>query len=278
MVKIALIQQRAGLTWSENVARARQAFLKAARAGANLIAFPELSFTRFYPQVPAGPDVHKMAETIPGPTTDIFCRLARETGVVTVINLFEKAEDKTYDASPVIDADGTILGVTRMVHIMEGPGFHEQGYYSQPESNEFVFQTAVGKVGIAICYDRHFPEYMRGLKLLGAEVVVIPQAGAVDEWPESIFEAEIKVAAFQNGYYAALANRVGQEDFLEFAGESFVVDPDGRVIARGPRAEEAIVYADCHLEKIKTSHASRHFLPDRRPKIYKKFKLDEGDQ
>jgi predicted amidohydrolase len=274
-LRIALVQQHAAADPAENRERGRKAFLEAARAGANLVAFAELAFTRFYPQVPAGPGTAGLAEPIPGPTTDLFGALARETGTVAVLNLFERDGDRTYDSSPVIDADGRILGVVRMVHIMEGPGFHERGYYAPGDRPEYVFRTAAGRIGVAICYDRHFPEYMRGLRLAGAELVVVPQAGAVGEWTEGIFEAELQVAAFQNGYHAALVNRVGREDKLEFAGESFVVDPDGRVLARAPRGADHVLYADCDLGRNASSHAARHFLEDRRPSVYGRMGLAE---
>jgi N-carbamoylputrescine amidase len=267
-LRIALVQQHATGDPAENRERGKAAFLEAARNGANLVAFAELAFTRFYPQVPASAASLGMAETVPGPTTDLFSALARETGAVAVLNLFERDGKRTFDSSPVIDADGRLLGVTRMVHIMEGPGFHERGYYAPGDRESFVFATAAGRIGVAVCYDRHFPEYMRGLRLAGAEVVVVPQAGAVGEWTEGIFEAELQVAAFQNGYFAALVNRVGREEELEFAGESYVVDPDGRVIARAPRGHDQILYADCDLAKNAASHAARHFLEDRRPEVY----------
>jgi N-carbamoylputrescine amidase len=133
-----------------------------------------------------------------------------------------------------------------------------------------VFETAAGRVGVAICYDRHFPEYMRALALGGAELVIVPQAGAVDEWPPGIFEAELQIAAFQNGYFAALVNRVGEEDCLTFAGESFVTDPAGRVIARAPKGRDTILYADIDFGLLDDCHARRHFLPDRRPEVYRK--------
>jgi predicted amidohydrolase len=267
-LRIALVQQHATDDPAANRARGEAAFLEAAGAGASVVAFAELAFTRFYPQVPATAASAGLAEPIPGPTTDLFCARARETGSVAVLNLFERDGDRTYDSSPVIDSDGRIVGVTRMVHIMEGPGFHERGYYAPGDRESFVHRTAAGRIGVAICYDRHFPEYMRGLRLAGAELVVVPQAGAVGEWTEGIFEAELQVAAFQNGYFAALANRVGREDGLDFAGESFVVDPDGRVIARAPRGLDHILYADCDLAKNAASHAARHFLEDRRPPVY----------
>jgi len=267
-LRIALVQQQATGDPAGNRARGEAAFLEAARSGANLVAFAELAFTRFYPQVPASASSALLAEPIPGPTTDIFSALARETGTVAVLNLFERDGERTYDSSPVIDADGSLLGVARMVHIMEGPKFHERGYYTPGDRERFVFATAAGRVGVAICYDRHFPEYMRGLRLAGAELVVVPQAGAVGEWTPGIFEAELQVAAFQNGYFAALVNRVGREEGLEFAGESFVVDPDGRVVARAPAGRDHILYADCDLAKVAASHAARHFLGDRRPSVY----------
>jgi N-carbamoylputrescine amidase len=267
-LRIALVQQHATGDPAENRARGEAAFLEAARAGAALVAFAELAFTRFYPQVPATAASAGLAETVPGPTTELFAALARRTGVVAVLNLFERDGGRTFDASPVIDADGRLAGVTRMVHIMEGPGFHERGYYAPGDGGTFVHETAAGRIGVAICYDRHFPEYMRGLRLAGAEIVVVPQAGAVGEWTEGIFEAELQVAAFQNGYYAALANRVGREEGLEFAGESYVVDPDGRVIARAPRGRDHVLFADCDFSRNAASHAARHFLEDRRPEVY----------
>ena len=180
-MRIALVQQHATGDPAENRERGRQAFLEAARNGANLVAFAELAFTPFYPRVPASAASPALAETVPGPTTDLFGALARETGAVAVLNLFERDGERTFDSSPVIDADGRLLGVTRMVHIMEGPGFHERGYYAPGDRESFVFDTAAGRIGVAICYDRHFPEYMRGLRLAGAELVVVPQAGAAGE-------------------------------------------------------------------------------------------------
>lgn len=275
-MKIALIQQHATQDREDNLRRGIEAFHQAARSGAELVAYAELGFLPFLPQTPATPEAVRWAEPIPGPTTEEFSRLSREYGVITVLNLFERDGDNTFDASPVIDADGTLLGVTRMVHIMDGLGFYEKGYYTPGDTDEFVFQTRVGKVGVAICYDRHFPEYMRNLALLGAEIVVVPQAGAMGEWTEGIFEAELQVAAFQNGYYAALVNRVGREEHLHFSGESFVVDPDGRLLAQAPQKEDHILYVDLDLERAAQSTARRFFFRDRRPDIYGKFTRSDG--
>lgn len=273
-MKIALIQQHATQDKEDNLARGIKAFREAADQGAELVAFAELGFLPFLPQSCATPESPRWAETIPGPTTDRFCQLAKDYGVVTVLNLFEKEGDNTYDASPVIDSDGSLLGVTRMVHIMEGLGFYEKGYYTPGDKDEFVFQTKVGRIGIAICYDRHFPEYMRSLALRDAELVVIPQAGAVGEWAEGMFEAELRVAAFQNGYFTALVNRVGKEERLHFAGESFISDPDGRILARAPMDEDAVLFADVDLSQVQRSTARKYFLRDRRPEAYPGLKME----
>ena len=277
-MKIALVQQHATKDPRENLDRGVTAFLQAVAEGARLVAFAELAFLPFLPQKPAAPDSVAYAETIPGPTIERFQELARKHETVVVLNLFETDGHSTYDSTPVIDADGTLCGTTRMVHIMDGMGFYEKGYYTPGNVHTFVHQTRIGRVGIAICYDRQFPEYMRKLGLLEAEIVLIPQAGAVGEWPEGLFQAEIQVAAFQNGYYAALVNRVGKEDVLHFSGESFVVGPEGKILAQAPRDRDFILYADCDFSTIAQSPAKRFFIPDRRPDFYKKFGLDETSE
>lgn len=267
-MRIALIQQRAEPDKSSNVARGLAALERAARDGAEVIAFAELAFERFHPQRPASGDPLALAEPIPGPTTDAFARKAREFGVVVILNLYERAGGLAYDASPVIDADGSLLGTTRMVHITDYPCFHEQGYYTPGDTGAPVYRTKAGSIGVAICYDRHYPEYMRALALGGADLVVVPQAGATGEWPDGLYEAEMQVAAFQNGYFVALCNRVGAEDCITFAGESFVCAPDGRVIARAPAGEEATLAVDVELSATRESHARQLFLQHRRPELY----------
>jgi len=270
-MKIALIQQHATEDRRANVARGLELLEEAAANGAELAAYPELAFDRFFPQKPAGEGFRDLAETVPGPTTELFSRKARELGVVVVLNLFEKDGPRTYDCSPVIEADGTILGKTRMVHVIESPCFHEKGYYTPGNLGAGVFDATIGRLGIAICYDRHFPEYMRALALKEAELVVVPQAGASGEWPPGIFESELAIACFQNGYFGALVNRVGKEERLTFAGGSFVTDPDGRVIARAPEGEDSILYCEVDLGRVRRSHARKHFLRDLRPEVYGKL-------
>ena len=267
-MRIALIQQTAGHDRQANVERGLAALEQAAQERARLVCFAELALERFHPQVPARGDVRDKAEPVPGPVTEAFRAMARQLGLVVVLNLFERDGDCCYDCSPVIDADGSLLGRTRMVHITDYEGFHEQGYYRPGDTGVPVYDTAAGRIGVAICYDRHYPEYMRALALGGAALVLVPQAGAKDEWPAGLYEAEMQVAAFQNGYFVALCNRVGREERLEFAGESFVCAPDGRVIARAAGGVEEILYADVDLDDAASSPARRLFLRDRRPELY----------
>jgi N-carbamoylputrescine amidase len=267
-MKIALIQQHATQDKAENLARALEALDKAARSGVSLACFAELAVEWFHPQRPAAAGALDLAEPLDGPTVRAIRAKAREHGLVVVFNFYERDGDGAFDSSPVIDADGTILGVTRMVHITEYACFHEQGYYTPGDSGAPVYDTRAGRIGVAICYDRHFPEYMRALALNGADLVVVPQAGAVGEWPEGLYEAEMRVAAFQNGYWLALCNRVGREDCLEFAGESFVCDPDGAVTARAPLGEDALLLDDIDFARCGASHARRLFLRHRRPELY----------
>ncbi|MCH8807426.1 MAG: carbon-nitrogen hydrolase family protein [Planctomycetes bacterium] len=268
-MKLALAQIQPGPDAQHNRERAIEAMRRAADRGANLIVFPELALSPFFPQKRKDETAAQYAEPVPGPTTEMLCAAARKHALVTVFNLYERDEaGRKFDSSPVIDADGSLLGVTRMVHITDFDWFHERDYYQPSDRGAPVYDTAIGKLGVAICYDRHYPEYMRALGVQGAQIVVIPQAGAVDEWPEGLFEAEVRVAAFQNGYFAALCNRVGAEEHVTFAGESFVADPQGRVIARAPGGEEALLLADCDLDDCARSTARKLFWQDRRPELY----------
>jgi len=270
-MRIALIQQHATPDKAENLERGLVAARSAAEQGAQLICFAELAFEPFYPQRPSDGKHLDLAETIPGAITEEFSALAVELGVVIVPNLFEKDGDQTFDTSPVINSDGSILGTTRMIHIPDYVCFHEKSYYTPGNRGLAVFDTAVGQIGVAICYDRHFPEVMRSLALGGVELVLVPQAGAIDEWPEGLFEAEMRVAAFQNGTFVALCNRVGKEPSIEFAGESFVCDPGGNVVARAAKGEDEILLCDIDLDAVESSHARKLFLPDRRPELYAKW-------
>jgi N-carbamoylputrescine amidase len=271
-IRIALAQLAAGPDRAANLARVLDVMGEAKRGGADLITFPEIILDRFFPASRENREAFALAEPIPGPTSDRIAERARELGLVTVFNLYEldlsTGSERRFDSSPVFDADGRLLGVTRMVHITDYEGFYEQTYYHPGDLGVPVYDTRIGRVGVAICYDRHYPEVMRALGVAGAELVVIPQAGAMGEWPEGLYEAEVRTAAFQNGYFVALANRVGSEGKLQFAGESFVVDPDGTILARSGGSGEDLLLVDIDLGACQTSHARRLFWQHRRPEIY----------
>ncbi len=265
---LALIQNHCSADRADNLARALDSMEQAKHAGADMVAFAELAIDRFFPQHEAA-DAPVVAESIPGPTADAVAEKSKHLSLVTVFNMYEDGGDgRHFDSSPVFDADGSLLGITRMVHICDYTCFHEQAYYDAGDNGAPVYDTAVGKVGVAICYDRHYPEYMRALGIAGAELVVIPQAGAVDEWPDGLYQAEVQTAAFQNGYFAALCNRVGKEERLTFAGESFVVDPSGKMLTRGKQLEDDLVVVELDLAQCASSHARTLFWQDRRPDLY----------
>ncbi|HZF09444.1 MAG TPA: nitrilase-related carbon-nitrogen hydrolase [Thermoanaerobaculia bacterium] len=273
-MRIALAQLAASPDRTANLDRVTAAMQEAKQAGADLVAFPEVVLDRFFPVRPNDRAALALAEPIPGPVTDRIAALARELGIVTVFNLYEvDSAGRRFDSSPVFDADGRLLGVTRMLHITDYEGFHEQSYYHpgdlSGEAGLPVYDTRVGRIGVAICYDRHYPEVMRSLGVQGAELVVIPQAGTVGEWPEGMYEAEVRTAGFQNGYFTALCNRVGNEGALTFAGESFLADPEGRILARGGSLREDLVVCDVDLGQCAQSTARRLFFRHRRPDLYR---------
>ncbi len=268
MPRIALIQQSASTDAESNLLRGLENARIAAENGANIIAFPEVAFQQFFPQHRLEGDRFRFSEPIPGPTTNEFQKLAAEEGVVVVLNLYERDGDCAYDSSPVIDADGSILGVTRMMHITQYEAYFEQDYYDEGDSGAPVFDTRYGRIGVSICYDRHYPEHLRSMALQGADLVIVPQAGALDEWPAGVFEAELQTGSFQNGFFMALCNRVGKEDVLTFAGESFITDPTGQIIAKAAALEDTILYCDLDYSETESSPARTLFMRHRRPDAY----------
>jgi N-carbamoylputrescine amidase len=154
------------------------------------------------------------------------------------------------------------------MHITEYEHFHEQGYYAPGDTGAPVYDTAAGRIGVAICYDRHYPEYLRALALQDADLMVVPQAGTVGEWPDGMYEAELRVAGLQHGFFTALANRTGTEGDMQFAGRSFVTDPYGEVVAQAPGRKEATLHASVDLSRLPDSPARQLFLRHRRPDQY----------
>ncbi len=153
-----------------------------------------------------------------------------------------------------------------MVHIAQLPGFYEQSYYTATDTGFRVYDTPLGSIGIVICFDRHFPESIRTCVIRGASLILMPTANTITE-PRDVFECELRAAAFQNGVYIAMCNRVGAEGEAVFCGESTVVDRHGNVVSKGT-ATEALITADVDLSQVAAAHAKRPYLPLQRPDMY----------
>jgi beta-ureidopropionase len=274
-LRVALAQMAVGPEREENVSRALRMMADAAGAGAQLIVFPEMSVDPFFPQYRAEKRFFDWGVAVPGSLTDRFQEAAARLGLATVINLFERAAAGRYfDCSPVFDMEGHYLGKQRMTHILEGPGYNERYYYWEGDSGYPVFdlgpvRTEPVRVGVAICYDRHFPEAMRALALGGAEIIVVPTATArLEAQFRAVWEVEMQAAAVANGVFVAVANRAGVDDTLAFFGRSFAVDPYGRVLARAPEDDVALLLADLDLDLVEEARRDMPFLRDRRPETY----------
>ncbi|MFC1730330.1 nitrilase-related carbon-nitrogen hydrolase [candidate division KSB1 bacterium] len=268
ITRIALAQISAYEDIQENLKKAETFMRKAADEGAQIICFPEMSFMRFFPQYRCDKKFFEYAEQIPGPTVERFQNLARELHVITIINIFEKeGRGEYYNTSPVINSDGEILGKSQMLHIAEEPLFNEKYYYKPGKTGFPVFRTKHGTIGVAICYDRHYPEQMRALVIQGADILFTPQAGIKGN-PVKLYEREMQAVSFSNQVFVALVNRCGVEDEMEFVGGSFVTEPSGDILARGGAFKEELIIADCDLTNIDKMRQERPFLRDRRPELY----------
>src|SRR5574338_1015538 len=246
---------------------------EAAAQGAKVMCFQELFYGPYFCQV-QDPQYYSYTEKIPdGPTTKRMQELAKETGMVLVVPMYEEDEKASgiyYNTAAVIDADGKYLGKYRKTHIPHVKGFWEKFYFRPGNLGYPVFETAVGKVGVYLCYDRHFPEGARALGLNGAESVYNPSA-TVAGLSEYLWRLEQPAHAVANGYFVGAINRVGTEapwNIGEFYGTSYFCDPRGQIIAEGPRDKDAVVVADLNLDMIEEVRSVWQFYRDRRPEAY----------
>ncbi len=269
MTKLGLVQMTMVEDQTQNVQKALDFMDKAAQLKVDIICFPELSFDIFFPKYPGEKRFFAQAQPIPGNLIGKFQKAAAEYGMVTIINLYEQGElpGEYYDTSPIIDSDGILLGKVRMTHVCEEKACHEKFYYWEPTTHTAfqVFNTKKGKIGVSICYDRHFPEIYRDLALKGAELVLTPTAITTPE-PIHMYEIELQAHSFENQVYTAFCNRVGKEDFLEFGGNSFVVDPEGSIMAHAKGLEEDLLVVELgNMEDfIKQTRNKRFYLRDLR--------------
>ncbi|HEY2434728.1 MAG TPA: nitrilase-related carbon-nitrogen hydrolase [Vicinamibacterales bacterium] len=216
---------------------------------------------------------YELTEEIPnGPTTRLFQDVAQRLGMVVIVPIYEVENTGVYyNTAAVIDAGGAYLGKYRKHHIPQvAPGFWEKYYFRPGNTGYPVFQTAVGKVGVYICYDRHFPEGARILGLNGAEIVFNPSA-TVAGLSEYLWKLEQPAHAVANGYFVGAINRVGIEapwNIGEFYGQSYFCDPRGRIVAEASRDRTELVVADLNLDLIKEVRDTWQFYRDRRPETY----------
>lgn len=241
----------------------------AASQNADLILFPEMSILEFFPRIPHRYEFFDLAEPIPGPTLEWFQELARENSIHIVYNHFERSPTGVfYDTSVVVDRTGTYRGRQRMMHIAEEPGYNEKFYYAPGADKYRVFELEGWHFGIAICYDRHFPEVFRSFIVQGARLILIPTAVAAQEPFAEVYSIEARAAAVTHGVYIAMVNRAGVEDPLTFLGNSMLIDPYGRIEASLDDEPNALL--TCHLanERIIEARTRFPFLRDRRPETY----------
>jgi N-carbamoylputrescine amidase len=248
--------------------------LKAAKEGAQVMLFQELFYGPYFCQV-QDPQYYSYTEKIPdGPTTIRMQALAKETGMVLIVPMYEEDEQASgiyYNTAAVIDADGKYLGKYRKTHIPHVKGFWEKFYFRPGNMGYPVFETAVGKVGVYICYDRHFPEGARALGLNGAEMVFIPSATSRG-LSEYLWRIEQVSHAVANGYYVGTINRVGIEKDIgddDFYGQSYFVNPRGQFIGElGDAYKEELIIRDMDLDLIQEVRQTWQFYRDRRPDAY----------
>ncbi|HSO29925.1 MAG TPA: nitrilase-related carbon-nitrogen hydrolase [Candidatus Sulfomarinibacteraceae bacterium] len=246
---------------------------EAAKQGAQVMLFQELFYGPYFCQV-QDPAYYAYTERIPdGPTTQRMCALARETGMVLIVPMYEEDGHTSgiyYNTAAVIDADGRYLGKYRKTHIPHVKGFWEKFYFRPGNLGYPVFETAVGRVGVYICYDHHFPEGARALGLNGAEMVFIPSATSRG-LSEYLWRIEQVSHAVANGYFVGTINRVGIEPLGDddFYGQSYFADPRGQFIGAvgDPYAEELIV-RDMDLDLVGQVRQTWQFYRDRRPDMY----------
>ena len=280
-VRLGLIQMRCSSDPDANFAKALVKIGEAARLGANIICLQELFRSLYFCQS-EDYDHFNLAESIPGPSTEALCAVAAEHGVVLVASLFERRAPGVYhNTAVVIDADGTLLGKYRKMHIPDDPLFYEKFYFTPGDLGFQAWRTRFGTIGVCVCWDQWYPEAARLTALRGAQILFYPTAigwhpsekaehGARqhDAW-ETIQRGH----AVANGCYVATPNRVGHEapaggEGIEFWGQSFIAGPSGELLARGSVGDEEILIVEADLGALDRQRTQWPFLRDRRIDAY----------
>ncbi|MEI7475239.1 MAG: nitrilase-related carbon-nitrogen hydrolase [bacterium] len=269
MVRAALIQTNPGENKQENIDKTVSMIERAAASGAQIISLQELFYAPYF-AAEQNLKWFDWAEPANGPTVKLMQQVAVKNNVVLVVPFFEEVGRAIfYNTAAVINVDGK-TGYYRKNHIPHLEGFWEKFYFKPGNLGYPVFDTAYGKVGVYICYDRHFPEGARALALNGAEIVFNPSA-TVDSLSKYLWELEQPAHAAANMYYVGAINRVGYEPSLtkeKYFGSSYFVNPRGQIIQKGSADDEDIVIADLDLNLINETRKLWQFYRDRRPDTY----------
>ncbi len=292
--KVGLVQLACGPDPGINFERALTKVEEATRLGARLICLPELFRSQYFCQR-EDPALFDLAEPVPGPSTERLARFAKQNNVVIIASLFERRTAGIYHNSIVVlDADGSLAGIYRKMHIPDDPGYFEKFYFTPGDKGFQAIQTSVGKIGTLICWDQWYPEAARLTTLKGAEILCYPTAigwHPAEKAQEGHSQREAwrtiqRSHAIANGVFVAAVNRVGYEkpeagvDGLEFWGGSFLCDPFGAILAEASTNKEELLLAEINLHRIEEVRRNWPFLRDRRVDAYggitKRF-LDEDD-
>jgi N-carbamoylputrescine amidase len=281
MLKLGLVQMRCVIDPPENVEKAESMIRAAASEGANIICLPEIFNTIYFCQI----EDHKyfdFAEEIPGPTTNRLANLAGDLGVVIVAPIFEKRAAGLYhNSAAIIDADGSLLGKYRKMHIPDDPLFYEKFYFTPGDLGFKSWKTRFATIGVLICWDQWYPEGARLTALRGAEILFYPTAIGWHPSEKTEFGKQQHAAwetiqrshAIANGCYVAVPNRMGHEtpiggDGIEFWGQSFVADPSGEIIGKASTDKEETLIIEVDLKKLDRQRTHWPFLRDRRVDAY----------
>lgn len=283
-VAVALIQMSCSVDPQENLDKVVAMIDEAAGQGARIISTQELFRSRYFCQS-ENHDNFELAEPIPGPSTEVLSKLARDRGVVIVGSLFERRAPGLYhNTAAIIDADGSMLGIYRKMHIPDDPLFYEKFYFTPGDLGFKAFDTRYGRIGVLICWDQWYPEGARLTALQGAQILFYPTAigwhpsekAEYGERQHSSWETIQRSHAIANGVYVAVANRIGHEpsppehpgEGIQFWGQSFFADPSGQIVAKAGIEEEQILIAECDFSKLDVQRTHWPFLRDRRIDAY----------
>jgi len=270
-VRAALIQAQANMSKQDAVDKHIKMIADAAGQGAQVVGLQEI-FHGPYFCAEQDPKWYDTAEPEDGPTVARMREVAREHGIVLIVPWYEEEQPGVYyNSACVVERDGTIVGKYRKTHIPQvGPCFWEKFYFKPGNLGYPVFDTSVGRIGLIICYDRHFPEVARELGIKGAEIVFNPSA-TVESLSRYLWELEQPAHAVANGFWMAASNRVGVEAPLnpaKFYGSSYFCSPRGKIIAQASDSEDEVLVADLDLDQIREVRNTWQFFRDRRPETY----------